>query len=101
MNVWLPPRDVHVRIPPARFATWHDNVCMETEGFMKTETFQLERFATPTGRMLLVSDEQGRVHALDWQDHDERMQRLLGRYYRNVALSLRDASQESAAKRAL
>ena len=74
---------------------------MESQPFMNTETFQLERFATPTGRMLLVSDEQGRVHALDWQDHDERMQRLLARYYRNVTLSLRDASQESAAKRAL
>jgi methylated-DNA-[protein]-cysteine S-methyltransferase len=101
MNVWLPPSDVHVRIPPARLTARGDNAGMEIQPFMKTETFQLERFATPIGRMLLVSDEQGRVHALDWQDHDERMQRLLGRYYRNVALSLRDASQESAAKRAL
>ncbi|HEY1536151.1 MAG TPA: methylated-DNA--[protein]-cysteine S-methyltransferase [Polyangiaceae bacterium] len=68
---------------------------------MKTETFQLERCATPTGRMLLVSDEQGRVHALDWHDHEERMRRLLGRYYGDVTLSLREASTESAAKRAL
>lgn len=74
---------------------------MEPEEFMKPETFQLERLATPTGGMLLVSDERGRVHALDWQDHEQRMQRLLDRYYRNVTLSLRDASQESAAKRAL
>jgi len=74
---------------------------METQEFMKTETFQLERFATPTGRMVLISDQQGRVHALDWEDHDERMQRLLARYYRNVTLSLRDASKESSTKRAL
>jgi methylated-DNA-[protein]-cysteine S-methyltransferase len=64
-------------------------------------TFQIERFATPTGRMALISDAQGRVHALDWEDHDERMQRLLGRYYRNVTLSVRDATKESAARRAL
>ncbi|HWZ90924.1 MAG TPA: methylated-DNA--[protein]-cysteine S-methyltransferase [Polyangiaceae bacterium] len=68
---------------------------------METETFRVERFATPTGAMQLVSDEQGRVHALDWQDHDERMQRLLRRYYRSAGLRLRDATRESAAKRAL
>jgi methylated-DNA-[protein]-cysteine S-methyltransferase len=74
---------------------------MESQEFMKTETFQVERFATPTGRMVLISDARGLVHALDWADHDERMHRLLGRYYRHVALSLRDATRESAAKRAL
>ena len=74
---------------------------METQPFMKTETFQIERFATPTGRMALISDAQGRVHALDWEDHDQRMQRLLRRYYPSVALRLRAATTESAAKRAL
>lgn len=68
---------------------------------MTSETFRIERFDTPTGRMQLVSDEQGRVHALDWADHDARMQRLLGRYYRNVTLTLRDTEEESAARRAL
>jgi methylated-DNA-[protein]-cysteine S-methyltransferase len=74
---------------------------METQQLMKTETFQVERFATPTGPMVLISDAQGRVHALDWEDHDERMRRLMGRYYRGVTLCLRDAAKESAAKRAL
>jgi len=50
-----------------------------------------------------VTDAQGRVHALDWADHDERMQRLLRRYYQkqSVTLRLRDATRESAARRAL
>jgi len=68
---------------------------------MDSETFQTERFETPTGRMLLVTDEQGLVHALDWEDHHERTQRLLGRYYRHVTLALREAPEESAAKRAV
>jgi methylated-DNA-[protein]-cysteine S-methyltransferase len=68
---------------------------------MESRTFQRERFDTPTGPMVLVSDEQGLVHALDWEDHHERTARLLGRYYRRVALDLREARQESAAKRAL
>jgi len=68
---------------------------------MDTQTFQTERFDTPTGRMLLVTDAQGLVHALDWEDHHERTERLLGRYYRHVTLALREAAKESAAKRAL
>jgi len=68
---------------------------------MDSRTFQTERFDTPTGPMLLVTDEDGLVHALDWQDHHLRTERLLGRYYRNVSLTLREASRESVAKRAV
>ena len=68
---------------------------------MDTQIFQTERFDTPTGRMLLVTDAQGLLHALDWEDHHERTQRLLGRYYRHVTLELRDAGKDSAAKRAV
>jgi methylated-DNA-[protein]-cysteine S-methyltransferase len=66
---------------------------------MENRTFQTERFETPTGRMVLVTDELGLVHALDWEDHHERTARLLGRYYRRVTLELREARRESAAKR--
>jgi methylated-DNA-[protein]-cysteine S-methyltransferase len=68
---------------------------------MNTETFQLERFNTPTGRMLLASDEQGRLRALDWEDHEERMLRLLRRQYRGVAVELREVTRKSAPRRAL
>jgi methylated-DNA-[protein]-cysteine S-methyltransferase len=68
---------------------------------METETFQLERFNTPTGRMLLVNDDQGQLRAIDWEDHEERMQRLLRRYYRSTKLELRDTARKSDARRAL
>ncbi len=68
---------------------------------MDSQRFQSERFDTPTGRMLLVTDERGLVHALDWEDHHERTQRLLARYYRHVTLAMREASKESVAKRAV
>jgi len=68
---------------------------------MDREIFQTERFDTPTGRMLLVTDRRGLIHALDWEDHQERTERLLARYYRHVALVFREAGEESAAKRAL
>lgn len=73
----------------------------KAEELMDTQTLQTERFDTPTGRMLLATDEQGLVHALDWEDHHERTERLLGRYYRHVTLALREARRQSAAKRAL
>jgi len=94
--------EVHVRIPPAQFATRADNGAM-TKGqqLMDDQTFQTERFDTPTGRMLLVSDEHGLVHALDWEDRAQRTERLLARYYRRATLVLRDAVEESVAKRAL
>ena len=68
---------------------------------MASETFQIERFETPTGRMLLVSDAQGRLRALDWEDHEPRMQRLLLRYCRGSAPRLRETPQASVARRAL
>lgn len=68
---------------------------------MQTETLELERFATPTGRMLLVTDDQSRLRCLDWEDHEARMQRLLARYYRGTNVVLREVTRKSAARRAL
>ena len=68
---------------------------------MESEIFLLERFATPTGRMLVVNDEQGTLRAIDWEDHEERMQRLMRRYYRRPAVALKETRSASAARRAL
>ena len=68
---------------------------------MKTEIFQLERCNTPTGRMLVVNDDEGRLRALDWEDHEERMQKLMRRYYRGAIIALREVTRKSAARRAL
>ena len=43
--------------------------------------FFLEHVATPTGAMLLVTDDEERLRALDWEDHEPRMQRLLRLHY--------------------
>ncbi len=68
---------------------------------MHTETFQLERFATPTGRMLVVNDAEGHLRFIDWEDHEARMQRLLARYYRKTTVALREVTRKSAARHAL
>ena len=51
---------------------------------MTTESFFLEQIDTPTGMMRLLTDERGRVRALDWDDHEARLNRLLRRHYGNA-----------------
>src|ERR1700710_986887 len=68
---------------------------------MQTEIFQIERFATPTGRMLVLNDDRGRLRAIDWEDHKPRGQRVLGRCSRRTEIELREVTQKSPARRAL
>lgn len=74
---------------------------MPTYPIMSALNFELEKFSTPIGQMLLVSDEQQRVRAIDWQDYEARMQLLMRRQYKGMAVSLRDAAQPSPARRIL
>ena len=39
--------------------------------------FARDRLPTPIGILLLVFDEQDRLRALDWEDFEPRMRRLL------------------------
>jgi methylated-DNA-[protein]-cysteine S-methyltransferase len=53
---------------------------------MTDHRFFTEQFATPTGPMLLVTDAQDHVRALDWEDHTPRLLELLRRQYGTVKL---------------
>jgi methylated-DNA-[protein]-cysteine S-methyltransferase len=44
------------------------------------ETLTLDRITTPVGEVLLVTDGNGAVRALDFADHEARMMRLMGRH---------------------
>lgn len=50
------------------------------------ETLTLDRIATPVGEVLLVTDGDGAVRALDFADYEPRMMRLLGRHAPDVEL---------------
>jgi methylated-DNA-[protein]-cysteine S-methyltransferase len=60
-------------------------------------TFHLDRLKTPIGMALLVSDAEGMLRALDWEDHEPRMRELLQRQYGPVQLK---AARAAAATRA-
>jgi methylated-DNA-[protein]-cysteine S-methyltransferase len=66
-----------------------------------SETFLLERIETPTGPMLVATDEAGVLRAVEWYDHEDRMKRLLQRRYGKGAIALRETDEASAATRAL
>jgi len=51
------------------------------------ETLTLDRLPTPVGEVLLVTDGQGAVRALDFADYEPRMMRLLGRHSPGCSLT--------------
>jgi len=54
---------------------------------------RLDRFPSPLGVLLLVYDEAGRLRALDFEDYEHRLGRLLARHYGEVALTEAPAPQ--------
>lgn len=70
------------------------------DGGMALVSFLLEALETPTGRLLIVTDEVDRLRAVDWQDHEHRLQRLLRVHYGHE-VRLQQTRQASAACGAL
>ena len=60
---------------------------METDRAQLPETFGLDRLETPIGVALLVSDDDGVLRALDWEDYEPRMKELLRLQYGAVILN--------------
>ena len=63
------------------------------------ESFNLDRLPTPIGTALLVTDADGLLRALDWEDHEPRMKQLLRLHY--GAVDLQDARAPRALRAAL
>lgn len=51
-----------------------------------SDSFNLDRLPTPIGTALLVTDADGHLRALDWEDHEPRMRELLRLHYGVVSL---------------
>ena len=60
----------------------------------------LDRLPTPLGVMLLVTDDRERLRALDWEDHEPRMRRLLRLHYGPAGSAL-DPGSSPAVRAAL
>ncbi|MFJ6023268.1 methylated-DNA--[protein]-cysteine S-methyltransferase [Brevundimonas sp. NPDC092305] len=51
------------------------------------ETLTLDRIETPTGVVLLITDADGAVRALDFAGYEDRMMRLLARHWPGARLA--------------
>ena len=63
------------------------------------ETFTLDRLPTPIGTALLVTDDEGVLRALDWEDYEPRMMRLL--QFKQGAVALNNARAPADVRAAL
>ncbi|MCC6848257.1 MAG: methylated-DNA--[protein]-cysteine S-methyltransferase [Deltaproteobacteria bacterium] len=53
----------------------------------RSTSFRRARLASPIGALSLVWDDDDVLRALDFEDHEARLQRLLGRHYGETALA--------------
>ncbi|HLN08915.1 MAG TPA: methylated-DNA--[protein]-cysteine S-methyltransferase [Xanthobacteraceae bacterium] len=63
------------------------------------ESLSLDRFATPIGTALLVTDSAGILCALDWEDYAARLGRLLRRTF--GAIELREGADPDSVRQPL
>ena len=66
-----------------------------------SERFYSERFDTPTGWMLLVTDAEQRLRAAEWEDKSHRLERSLRLHYGENGFQLQPLRGSSPARLAL
>src|ERR1700739_4260874 len=66
-----------------------------------SERFYSERFDTPTGWMLIVTDSEQRLRAAEWEDKAHRLERSLRLHYGVDGFQLQAVRTRSAARLAL
>lgn len=68
---------------------------------MEILTLFAERTSTPVGDLLVLTDEEGVLRAVDWEDYERRMHQLLGWHYGKNGYVLRPRAGASEARRRL
>lgn len=64
-------------------------------------TLFIERMSTPLGILVLMTDEDDRVRALDWSDYEPRMNKLLRLHHGGEETLVQDRARPSTARLAL
>lgn len=63
--------------------------------------FLIDRLNTPIGEMLIVSDREGNLRAVDWADHESQMHRFLCLHYGKNGFTLSAARDSNELTRAM
>jgi methylated-DNA-[protein]-cysteine S-methyltransferase len=72
------------------YACWHR---YRRTRMRETLSLLIDRVDTPIGEMLIVTDREGNLRAVDWADHETRMHRLLRIHYGQDGFTL-EASRD-------
>jgi methylated-DNA-[protein]-cysteine S-methyltransferase len=64
----------------------------------EAQRLTVDRIATPIGRMLVLTDAQAALRALDWEDHEARMLHLLRLHYGQDACALSSGRAPAAVR---
>jgi methylated-DNA-[protein]-cysteine S-methyltransferase len=64
-------------------------------------TFYTDTIESPTGDLLIVTDDNGALRALEWTDLKGRMNRLLLRQYKNISIKMTERRAPEAVRTAL
>jgi len=64
-------------------------------------TLLIDRIKTPIGELAIVADEDGRLRAVEWSDHDERLHHALRLHYGKDGYALRPARNPAGLSAAL
>jgi len=78
-----------------RFPRFRAIIAIPNRGVIQMQTFLIDRTATPVGELVLIADEQGRLRAIDWTDHEARLMKLLNTHYRADRFTLREQRDPS------
>ncbi len=68
---------------------------------MKSFVVYQENLSTPLGELLLLTDAEQHIRAIDWHDHVERMHRLLRQQYKHTQITIQSATHTSPAAQVL
>jgi methylated-DNA-[protein]-cysteine S-methyltransferase len=63
--------------------------------------FTYETIQSPTGEIMIVTDSDGALRALEWTDLEDRMTRLFGRQYKGQAIKLTQSAAPAKTRQAL
>ena len=67
----------------------------------KSLSLFLHRLNTPIGVMLIVTDREGNLRAVDWADYEPRMRRLLERHYGKNGFEIEETNKPDRVTRAI
>jgi methylated-DNA-[protein]-cysteine S-methyltransferase len=62
-------------------APGHQRILQIEDNMPEPLKFLTDRFDTPIGEMIIVADHDGNLRAVEWTDHEERLQKSLRLHY--------------------